>query len=176
MNRNLVGSKYGRSSIKIAHFIPIRWQTWSPQTILVSDWPISNNLLLWNCLAKWAKLWWEAPIEGSVCIKFPQSRMKGERHRFRPLSLLVWASIFSEQSTNICRITTCNERCINRVHLTFSLYTNCQNRPCRKEFNTTAFVNLLICNINVNIILWRNLNIVFMKLFPQSDLLRYQRV
>jgi hypothetical protein len=27
-----------------------------------------------------AELWWEAPIEGSVCIKFPQSRMKGERH------------------------------------------------------------------------------------------------
>ena len=80
MNRNLVGSNYGRSSIKTAHFIPIRWQTWSPQTILVSDWPISNNLLLWNCLAKWAELWWEAPIEGSVCIKFPQSRMKGERH------------------------------------------------------------------------------------------------
>jgi hypothetical protein len=53
MNRNLVGSNYGRSSIKIAHFIPIRWQTWSPKTILVSVWPISNNLLLWNCLAKW---------------------------------------------------------------------------------------------------------------------------
>jgi hypothetical protein len=51
---------------------------------------------------------------------------------------------YSEQSTNICRITTCNERCINRVHLTFSVYTNCQNRPCGKEFNTTAFVNLLI--------------------------------
>jgi hypothetical protein len=30
------------------------------QTILVSDWPISNNLLLWNCLAKLAELWWEA--------------------------------------------------------------------------------------------------------------------
>jgi hypothetical protein len=27
MNRNLVGSNYGRSSIKIAHFIPICWQT-----------------------------------------------------------------------------------------------------------------------------------------------------
>ena len=92
MNRNLVGSNYGRSSIKMAHFIPIRWQTWSPQTILVSDWPISNNLLLWNCLAKWADLWWEAPIEGSVCIKFPQSRMKGERHGLRPLSLYFqWA-------------------------------------------------------------------------------------
>jgi hypothetical protein len=92
MNRNLVGNNYGRSSIKIAHFIPIRWQTWSQQTILVSDWPISSNLLLWNCLAKWAEPWWEAPIEGSVCIKFPQSRMKGERHRLRPLSLYFqWA-------------------------------------------------------------------------------------
>ena len=166
MNRNLVGSNYGRSSIKIAHFIPIRWQTWTPQTIIVSDWPISNNLL-WNCLAKWAELWWEAPIEGSVGIKFLQCRMKGERH---------WASFFSEQSTNICRITTCNERCINREHLPFSLYTNCQNRPGGKEFNTIAFVNLLICNVNVNIILRRNLNIVSMKLFPQSDLLRFQRV
>jgi hypothetical protein len=54
-----------RSSITIAHFISICWQTWPPQTILVSDWPISNNLLLWNCLAKWAELWWKAPIEGS---------------------------------------------------------------------------------------------------------------
>jgi hypothetical protein len=92
MNRNLVWSNYRISSIKIAHLISIRWQTWSPQTILVSDWPISNNLLLWNCLAKWAELWWEAPIAGAVCIKSPQSRMKGERHRLRPLSLYFqWA-------------------------------------------------------------------------------------
>jgi hypothetical protein len=48
-------------------------------------------------------------------------------------------------------VETCNERCINRVHLTFYLYTNCQNRPCGKQFNTTAFVNLLICNVNVHI-------------------------
>jgi ABC-type transport system involved in multi-copper enzyme maturation permease subunit len=69
-----------------------------------------------------------------------------------------------------------NERCINRVHLTFSLYTNCQNRPCGKEFNTTAFGNLLICNVTVNIILLRNLNIVSMKLFPHSDLLHTNRL
>ena len=87
-----------------------------------------------------------------------------------------WAGDYNIQSTNFCCITICNERCINRVHLTFSVYTNCQNRSCGKEFNTTAFVNLLICNVNVNIILWRNLNIVSTKLFPQSDLLRYQRV
>jgi hypothetical protein len=82
-----------------------------------------------------------------------------------------WAGDFNIQRTDCCRITTCNELRINRVHLTFFLYTNCQNRPCGKEFNTTAFVNLLICNVNVNIILWRNLNIVSTKLFPQSDCL-----
>jgi hypothetical protein len=44
MNRNLVGSIYGRSSIKIAHFVPIRYQTWPPQTVLVSDWLISKKI------------------------------------------------------------------------------------------------------------------------------------
>jgi hypothetical protein len=56
MNRNLVGSIYGRSNIKIAHFIPIRLQTWPPQAILVSDWPILKNLLR-NHLAKWTETW-----------------------------------------------------------------------------------------------------------------------
>jgi hypothetical protein len=37
MNRNLVGSIYGRFYIKIAHCVPIRSQTWPPQAILVSD-------------------------------------------------------------------------------------------------------------------------------------------
>jgi hypothetical protein len=38
MNQNLVGSIYGSSSIKSAHLVPIRLQTWLPQAILVSDW------------------------------------------------------------------------------------------------------------------------------------------
>jgi hypothetical protein len=46
MNRHLVGSIYGRSSINIAHFILIRLQTWPPHAILVSDWSISNKNLL----------------------------------------------------------------------------------------------------------------------------------
>jgi hypothetical protein len=41
MNRNLVGNIYGKSSVMIAHFVPIRLQTWPPQTILVSEWLIS---------------------------------------------------------------------------------------------------------------------------------------
>jgi hypothetical protein len=46
MNWNLVGSIYGRSSLKSAHFVIIHYQTWPPQAILVSDWQIFFNLLL----------------------------------------------------------------------------------------------------------------------------------
>ena len=43
ITRNLVGIIYGRSSIKIANFIPIRKQKWPPHAILVSDWLISKK-------------------------------------------------------------------------------------------------------------------------------------
>jgi hypothetical protein len=48
MNRNLVGTIYGRSSIRSAHFVPIHWQTWPPPAILVSDWSISRLLMDWD--------------------------------------------------------------------------------------------------------------------------------
>jgi len=58
------------------------------------------------------------------------------------LLALIWVDGrgYNIQITNFCRITTCNEGSINRVHLTFSLFTNYQNRPCGKGINTTAFV------------------------------------
>jgi hypothetical protein len=37
MNRNMVSSIYGMSSIKIGHLVPIRLQTWPIQSILASD-------------------------------------------------------------------------------------------------------------------------------------------
>jgi hypothetical protein len=43
MNQNLVASILGRSSIKIAHLVPICLQTWPPQAILVFDWSISKK-------------------------------------------------------------------------------------------------------------------------------------
>jgi hypothetical protein len=43
MIRNLVGSIYGRSPINNVHFVPIHYQTWPPQAILVSDWLISKT-------------------------------------------------------------------------------------------------------------------------------------
>jgi hypothetical protein len=43
MNQILEGRILGRSSINIAHLVPIRKQTWPPQAILVSDWLISKK-------------------------------------------------------------------------------------------------------------------------------------
>jgi hypothetical protein len=43
MNRNMVGNIYGRPSIKIVHFVLIRYQTWPAQAILISDWSISKK-------------------------------------------------------------------------------------------------------------------------------------
>jgi hypothetical protein len=73
MNQNLVGSFYGMSSMKIAHFVAIRWQTWPPQAILVSDWPIFKNLLLWNRLAKWTETYRprNPPIRNKNCMWWP---------------------------------------------------------------------------------------------------------
>jgi hypothetical protein len=62
INRNLVGIIYGRSSIKMAQFVPIHQQTWPPQAILVSDWLIFKILFLWNSMAKWTETWWEASM------------------------------------------------------------------------------------------------------------------
>ena len=68
MNWNLVGSIYGRSSLKSAYIVMIHYQTWPPQAILVSDWPIFYNLLLWNRLAKLTKTWYEASMECPLWI------------------------------------------------------------------------------------------------------------
>jgi hypothetical protein len=46
------GPSIDASSIMSAHFVLIHWQIWPPQAILVSDWSISKNLLLWNHLSK----------------------------------------------------------------------------------------------------------------------------
>jgi hypothetical protein len=62
MNRNLVGSIYGMSSIQIAHFVPIRWQTWPPQAILVSDWLISKKIFSYETAS---------PNESKRCRKHP---------------------------------------------------------------------------------------------------------
>ena len=78
--RNLVGRIYGMSSMKNAHFVPISQQTWPPHAILVSDWSISKKSSPLKLLIGSIYMY------GRFCIKFPQSRMKGERHRLSSLS------------------------------------------------------------------------------------------
>jgi hypothetical protein len=65
------------------------------------------------------------------------SNFRGARAECDP-----WLGDYNIQRTDLCRITTCNERRINRVHLKSSLYTNCQ--IVRAERNS-ILQPLLIC-------------------------------
>jgi hypothetical protein len=67
MNQNLVGSIYGRFSIKIATFVPIHWQTWPPQSILVSDWLISKKSSPLKLLGQMNE-----KLVGSISLEGPQ--------------------------------------------------------------------------------------------------------
>jgi len=80
INRNLAGSIYGMSSMKIAHFFPIDLQAWPPQAILVTDCSISKRSSPLKLLGQMNRnLVGSIYLYGSLCIKFSQSRMKGER-------------------------------------------------------------------------------------------------
>jgi hypothetical protein len=106
----LVRSIYGRSSIEVTHFVLIHLQTWLPQAIPVLDWSISKNFLIWNCFAKMNR-YLVGSTYGKFCIKFPQSRMKGERHS--------WASSYFWQ---ICR--RCSTRSSRRNHRLLAHFEN----------------------------------------------------
>jgi hypothetical protein len=74
MNRNWEGSIYGRSFIQIAHFVPIRSQTWPPQAILFSDWSISKRLA-WVLLTKFRFIWLLG-FRGVDFLEFNQSETR----------------------------------------------------------------------------------------------------
>jgi len=50
MNRNLLGNIYGRSCKKIAHFVPIRYQTWRQRRFLFL---IGRFLKIFSCETVW---------------------------------------------------------------------------------------------------------------------------
>ena len=81
MNRNLVGSIYGRSSVKIAHFVPIRWQIWPSKATLVSDWLIFFN----SSLKPLSQINWN--LEGSI---YGRSSINIKSAHFVPIHWQTW--------------------------------------------------------------------------------------
>jgi hypothetical protein len=53
-------------AIKIAHFVAIRYQTWPPQAILVSDWSISKKYSSLKPLDQMNRNLIGSTMEGSV--------------------------------------------------------------------------------------------------------------
>jgi hypothetical protein len=85
MNRNLIGSILGKSSIKIAHLV-----------LIVNK--HNRHRLFLSLIGRFLDIFYSVTAlhsdrnlvgstYGRFCIKFPQSRMKGERHRLSSLSL-----------------------------------------------------------------------------------------
>jgi hypothetical protein len=112
MNWNLVGSIYGRFSMKITYFVLIHLQTWPSQAILVSDWPIFKNLLLRNHLAKWNYLWRpclltdrdemsiiyrEPSIDASYHVSGHLAKWFQRRRFFRNKNCRWWPCLLTEQ-------------------------------------------------------------------------------
>jgi hypothetical protein len=99
MIRNLVGSIYGWSSIKIAHSVPIRLQTWPPQVHLAKQFqrrrffrnqPIRNkNCLWWPCLLtdrdEMSNLYRGPPIDVSYQVSVHLAK-RFQRRRFLNIS------------------------------------------------------------------------------------------
>jgi hypothetical protein len=85
MNRNLIGSILGKSSIKIAHLVLIvnKHNRHRPFLFLIGR--FQNIFFSVTALPNDQNL--VGSTYGRFCIKFPQSRMKGERHRLSSLSL-----------------------------------------------------------------------------------------
>jgi hypothetical protein len=68
-----------RSSIRIALFVPIRYQTWPPQTILVSDWLISKksfHLTAWPNDSKFGRKHPKAVSVKKILLEINQSETR----------------------------------------------------------------------------------------------------
>ena len=86
---SLVGSIYGRSSLKSAHFVIIHYQSW-PSTDNSCFW-LANflNLLLWNRLAKLTETWHEASMECPLWRLLISSRSVNKHGHHRQFLFLI---------------------------------------------------------------------------------------
>jgi hypothetical protein len=136
MNRNLVGSIYGWPYIKIAHFIPIRWQTWPPHIILVSDWLISiKKKKIFSSETAWPnesklgrKLHWKVLYKQCSFSSDPFTNMAATDNS------CFWLADFKKKIV-FSKTTLSNESKLGRKHPWKVLYKDC-------TFNSDPLTNM----------------------------------
>ena len=91
-----------------------------PQAILVSDWPIFKNLLLWNRFAKLTETWQEASMECPLWILLISSRSVNKHGHHRQFlfliglylkNLLLW-NFPAKWTKTWLKASTCMEGCV----------------------------------------------------------------
>ena len=74
-------------------FRPYSQTNMAATDIFFSDWPISKNLLLWNCSVKWTKTWLKASMEGLLCIILILSRSVNKHGCHRQFLFMIGRSL-----------------------------------------------------------------------------------
>ena len=122
MNCNLVGSIYGRSSIQIAHFVPIRSQIGLPLTILVSDWSISKESSPLKSLGQMNR-----NVVGSIYVRFSIKTA-----HFVQIHYQAWppqAILVSDWTITKPISSPLKQHCRMNQNLVESIYKDCSFRP-----------------------------------------------
>jgi hypothetical protein len=139
---NLLGCIYGRSSVNIAHFVPIHLQTWPPQATLVSDCLIFSSHQVSVYLAQLfqrrifkknqpirnkIRLWWPCLLTDRDEMSKISVKRKITRYLYSKCSYL-YTDNWIELQIYASKTPQPNELKLGRNHLWKVLYKDCSFR------------------------------------------------